>query len=389
MVTHQHFYSSVWGRENKSTGGAHCTHDECMTTLTFHELTDLADPQSADSALIPTIHELVLQQNLRSMGHTDLVTPLEARRQSLLGSEYTTRLSFVAESGGEVVGMLHMSLPQKDNRSLVYVDTVAVDDNVEILDALFTLADEVARKNDRSILSTWEPHRGEPEAGDPNALEAPTGVGRIDASEPLPALYLKHGWKLEQTERYSVLPLPAPSDLLARLHAKALAKAGAEYEIVHWQDHTPEEFLEGHASLQRAMSTDVPHGDLEIEETVYDADRILYFEKRIAEEDRGYVLFAARHIPTGDLAGFTRIEYAKAYQEPCFQEETLVKKEHRGHALGMLVKTAAIAELAVVRPGVKRLHMWNAGENSYMLNINVALGFEKRGIESAWQKKLA
>jgi hypothetical protein len=54
----------------------------------------------------------------------------------------------------------------------------------------------------------------------------------------------------------------------------------------------------------------------------------------------------------------------------------------------MWVKAAMLRQLPEVRPQAARLHTWNAGENSYMLNINVALGFTKRGIESAWQKKL-
>lgn len=37
-------------------------------------------------------------------------------------------------------------------------------------------------------------------------------------------------------------------------------------------------------------------------------------------------------------------------------------------------------------PQLKRIHTWNAGENSYMLAINVAMGFFPASVEGAWQK---
>lgn len=46
------------------------------------------------------------------------------------------------------------------------------------------------------------------------------------------------------------------------------------------------------------MSTDVPHGDLEMEEAAWDADRVRYVDESIAAANRGDVLTAAEHVPT-------------------------------------------------------------------------------------------
>ena len=59
------------------------------------------------------------------------------------------------------------------------------------------------------------------------------------------------------------------------------------------------------------MSTDVPHGDLEMEEAAWDADRVRYVDESIAAANRGYVLTAAEHVPTGNLVAFTQLQYPR------------------------------------------------------------------------------
>lgn len=74
--------------------------------------------------------------------------------------------------------------------------------------------------------------------------------------------------------------------------------------------------------------------------------------------------------------------------EAAFQYNTIVRADHRGHRLGMLVKADNLRTLVEAYPRVRRLHTWNAGENRHMLAINEAMGFEVASVEGAWQRKL-
>ena len=182
--------------------------------------------------------------------------------------------------------------------------------------------------------------------------------------------------------------LPFDEDLVAKHRAEAEAHAGPDYRIVTWQSHAPEEWVDQFALLNTRMSTDAPLGGLELEEDVWDAERIRTTEKQFEERGLELLWLAAEHIPTHTLAAFTGFMAVPNLDDFVHQDDTLVIKEHRGKRLGMLVKTANLQRLAAERPAVRRVGTWNAEENSYMLAINVALGFRPAGGSGEWQLKL-
>ena len=47
-----------------------------------------------------------------------------------------------------------------------------------------------------------------------------------------------------------------------------------------------------------------------------------------------------------------------------------MRREHRGHRLGTLVKVANLERLLDVAPEARRVHTWNADTNTYMVAIN-------------------
>jgi len=137
------------------------------------------------------------------------------------------------------------------------------------------------------------------------------------------------------------------------------------------------------------MSTDAPLGGLDLQEDLWDAERIRVTEKQFEERGIELLVLAAEHLPTHTLAAFTAFMAVPNTDEFVHQHDTLVLKEHRGRRLGMLVKTANLQRLAAERPSVRRIGTWNAEENSYMLAINVALGFRPAGGSGEWQLKLS
>ncbi len=198
-----------------------------------------------------------------------------------------------------------------------------------------------------------------------------------------------HGFRLGQAERYSVLELPAEADRVGHLHAEAAARAGTAYRTVRWRDRVPDGLLDEFAVLETRMTTDAPNGEIDFREEVWTAERVRAYEQQIAAANHGSLVVAVQHVATGALVGFTMVEYVLDEDEPVFQEDTIVLSEHRGHRLGMLIKSELVRWLVTERPGARRVHTWNAEENDHMLAINVALGFRPAGVAGMWQKTLA
>jgi hypothetical protein len=61
------------------------------------------------------------------------------------------------------------------------------------------------------------------------------------------------------------------------------------------------------------------------------------------------------------------------------QWATTVTRPHRGHRLGLLVKTEMMTWLAEAEPRLERIATLNAAANQYMIGINEALGYQVAG----------
>ena len=59
-----------------------------------------------------------------------------------------------------------------------------------------------------------------------------------------------------------------------------------------------------------------------------------------------------------------------------FQQLTAVVRAHRGHRLGLLVKTAMLDMLADAEPQLEWIATGNAAENAHMIAVNERLGYE-------------
>jgi hypothetical protein len=62
-----------------------------------------------------------------------------------------------------------------------------------------------------------------------------------------------------------------------------------------------------------------------------------------------------------------------------FQELTAVTRPHRGHRLGLLVKTAMLELLAEAEPQLEFVMTGNAAANDHMIAVNEQLGYEVAG----------
>ena len=214
-------------------------------------------------------------------------------------------------------------------------------------------------------------------------LYPPTGFGSVPADNAEVVFLQSNGFELEQVERGSRLALPIVVNV-----DDALARSGPDYRVHEWVGRAPDDWVDDLAVLLTRISTDAPSAGLEEPEDVWTADRIRDYEQRHESSPRTEVTAAVEHIPSGRLVGFTMLSAPAELERPLAQEDTLVLRDHRGHALGMLLKLANIDHVQRVLPGHPAIITFNAEENRHMLSVNEAVGFIPIGYEGAWKKVL-
>jgi hypothetical protein len=70
------------------------------------------------------------------------------------------------------------------------------------------------------------------------------------------------------------------------------------------------------------------------------------------------------------------------------QGDTAVSSHHRGHRLGLLLKIDMMRWLAEVEPRLEIIETWNNVDNSFMINVNEALGYRLSRIFNMYELQL-
>jgi GNAT superfamily N-acetyltransferase len=180
-------------------------------------------------------------------------------------------------------------------------------------------------------------------------------------------------FSLTEVRRIQYLGKIAPGTV-AGLRAEA-ERASAGYSLVSWTGEIPEELRAGTAEVFNAFN-DAPHAE-GVEDEVWDADRVKERTGTLQRLGlmRGYGI-AALHDGTGEMAGFTAVVVDPEEPQWGFQQLTAVVRTHRGHRLGLLVKTAMLDLLAAAEPQLEWIATGNAAENAHMIAVNEQLGYE-------------
>ncbi|WP_022910674.1 GNAT family N-acetyltransferase [Aestuariimicrobium kwangyangense] len=364
-----------------------------------------ADGSSRDPGVLDGLLRAAVEVDNRAwrevFGHDDFTNIPEAYLQSLAQQQNARKRLLLALTGpvfasGQEAG-LPLLQPHDDPGDAVVVGTCMImqsrHDNLHLLDGfevtvdpdhrrrgvgtmLVRAVETVARDWGVDTLISWGTHEnGE---GRDDALHPREGAFSI--ARDVPARFaLRHGFSLAQCERHSV----------QRVHGTQVSVPHLPhgYELVQWINETPEELLEAKARLNLAMSTDVPKGELELEDEVWTADRVASSERDTYRNWMGLTT-AARHVDSGELAGYTNIRRRPQLPAVAWQEVTIVLASHRGNGLGELMKAANLEWLRREWPRTERVHTWNAGENQWMLAINDRLGYQVASVGGAWQKKV-
>lgn len=271
----------------------------------------------------------------------------------------------VATDAGTAVGTVSISLPQLDNLTSANV-SVGVHPERRRRGIGRTLWDfaleEVRRAGRRRVF-----------------VEAHWGPGETDG----PAFSLLRGAGARQVlDDYRRL-LDLAQHPVGEVHPVADG-----YRVVQWVDVAPDQVVEGCAYLSGRMTLDAPMGEMDYEQEKWDAARYRAKEQAAMERKRTRVASAVVHEATGQVAGITDIGVQRGRSQIAFQWDTIVDPDHRGHRLGMVLKTWNHRYLVEQVPGVTHINTWNAASNTFMVAVNDALGFEIAERWSEWQLDL-
>jgi RimJ/RimL family protein N-acetyltransferase len=286
-------------------------------------------------------------------------------RAGTTASQYAAQLRFgydgdrpavalTRDPAGRVTGLLEVWCPHRDNQHLASVH-VRVDPLVRrhgLGRALFAAGTDRARAAARRLLLSSSP-------------EGSAGIGFLKAMGLDPVYE-------EVIRRLDVPTVDWPR--LEREYAEATARAGG-YELLRVPAPLPAELLDRVATMTAAIN-DAPTGGLDIEDEVFDPDRIRAYEHAQQAGGRRLYRVIARERTTGTLAGHTVAAVEQERPWWAWQHDTSVVAAHRGHRLGLLLKIEMLRWLLEREPQVRFMDTGNAADNKHMIAVNEALGYQ-------------
>jgi GNAT superfamily N-acetyltransferase len=258
------------------------------------------------------------------------------------------------DDAGTVAGYYRLNLPDLENRDRAFLDLVV---------------HPAARRGGTGLQLL----RHGAERADANTRTTLEGVATAGGAGEEFARTTGAKFSMTEINRIQSLGKIEPG-AVGRLRAEA-ERAAAGYSLVSWSGPFPAEYRAGVAEVFNAFN-DAPHPE-GTEDEVWDADRIRERTGKMLRLGlmRGYGI-AAVHDATGEMAGLTEVVIDPGHPQWGFQQLTAVVRGHRGHRLGLLVKTAMLGLLGAAEPQLEWIATGNAAENAHMIAVNERLGYE-------------
>lgn len=296
------------------------------------------------------------------------LTPYRQQMDLRHGYEGEGDVAFLVREDGEDVGAVVLYTTEYDNPEVAWVTLLVRPGRRRrgVGRRALDLALAECRARDRSsiVLYGWE------------------GPG-------LRGLAAAAGFEEKSVEARRVQALDGSASERARfeeLHARAAAVA-TDYELVRFPGRTPEEFLP-HLLAVTAAINDAPTDDLDIEDEVFDLGRLRAYETAQLEGGHRLLRLVARHRTSGEVAGHTVVVVDSEQPAWAEQHDTTVVPAHRGHRLGLLLKTGMLLWLAEDEPQVRHVLTENAVSNDPMIAVNDAIGMRLAGVMPVFQRRI-
>ncbi|GAB3200422.1 GNAT family N-acetyltransferase [Nocardioides hungaricus] len=288
--------------------------------------------------------------------------------------ERNLQLGWSGLVGGRVVAAGFLRAPLQDNpdRAEVAVHTVPEARRRGHGTAMLAHLEATAREHGRSILvgeAAWGYADG-PDGGDADG----------------PRFATARGFDLALGDVMRELRLPVPDGMLEEMVAEA-APYHRDFELRSFVGPVPEDLVEGWARLAASLVTEAPTGGLDVEAEAADPALVREAERILERQGRRKYNTVALD-GAGELVAYT--DLATTIHEPGrgYQWGTLVRRDARGHRLGLAVKLANLRLLQAERPDIEVLTTYNAEVNTHMIGVNERLGFRPVARLGEFQKRL-
>lgn len=274
--------------------------------------------------------------------------------------------------GGEPVAAGYLELRMLDNPTYATVDVL--------------VAPEVRRRGHGTRMLQHIEDR---------AIRAGRSVFNVDLEYPYDAgddwgdkaFARAHGYRQVHEEIQRILPMPVAPEYLAQLAAQA-EHAHGHYRIETYLDgEQPEDVGRAVAALDATLIVEAPTGDrddLEAEAVDEEADREAEVRRRAQRRTR---VRSVALTADGEAVAYSDLAVPEFDPGKAFQWGTLVRRDHRGHKLGLATKVASLSTVQRLFPDVRRAVTWNAASNSHMIAINEALGYRASEKLATWEKR--
>lgn len=314
------------------------------------------------------------EESLVEWRHVDAAEPMEM--WAAVGGDGGVGGDAVGDGDdpGVVVGIATLWLPRDDNTTQMWCD-VAVDPAHQRRGAGTALVSrlvERAAAEGRTRLVT--------------DFTVPVGA---DESHPYRRFAASNGFTLATTEITRHLHLPVADALLDGLMDKAGSAYRGAYRVETHVNGVPEPLRASLCSVMNLLGVDAPSGELEFEAETLTPVRYADYLEVEARQHRTRLTAVAVHEASGDVVAFSDLILPAGAPTRVWQWGTMVARGHRGHRLGTAVKVANLRRLQRDHPGRTLVVTANEETNAFMVDINVALGFEVVELCPGYQRRLA
>ena len=280
--------------------------------------------------------------------------------------------AYAAFDGDSIVGIASMWLPLHDNLDKTYADFAVAPDSRRrgVGSALLDHLAGEARAAGRQILLT----------------QAKIPIEERE-THPYRRFAESHGLALASVEISRALELPVADEVVQEWMNKA-APHCAGYRIETFVDDIPEELLESYCYLRNQLAVDAPTGDIDFEPESQTPESFRIHRATVKRQGR--TVYSTLAIDeAGKAVAQTDLSVSAGDPDNVYQWGTLVRKDHRGHRLGLAVKAKNLQVMQSAHPGRCRIITQNSEVNDQMVAINELMGFRPLEIVAEFQLKLA
>ncbi|BBA96864.1 putative acetyltransferase [Actinacidiphila reveromycinica] len=161
------------------------------------------------------------------------------------------------------------------------------------------------------------------------------------------------------------------------------------YRLAAWEGTPPDALAESFAAARAGLAA-LPTGSLGVTRAGWDAERVRRSAELAARRGERLLNHAAVSVADGSVAGYTKLTLPAEVETGARakQLDTAVVPAHRGHGLGLWLKSAMLRHLRDAHPEVTEVVTNTADDNRHMLAVNAALGFRPLRRTVAYQLRL-